>query len=54
LLHLGHTRIFCIAHQRTRSAHGKLYLRDEDLDPQRSRPEFSIEMKEDLHWLGIT
>jgi glutamyl-tRNA synthetase len=54
LLHLGHARTFWIAHQRARTAHGKLYLRDEDLDPQRSRPEFSIAMKEDLHWLGIT
>ncbi len=54
LLHLGHARTFWIAHERARSANGKLWLRDEDLDPQRSRPEFSIAMKEDLLWLGIT
>jgi glutamyl-tRNA synthetase len=54
LLHLGHARTFFIAHQRARAAHGTLYLRDEDLDPQRSRPEFSIAMREDLHWLGLT
>ena len=54
LLHLGHARTFFIAHQRARVAHGFLYLRDEDLDPQRSRPEFSTAMREDLHWLGLT
>jgi glutamyl-tRNA synthetase len=51
---LGHARTFFIAHQRARAAHGTLYLRDEDLDPQRSRPEFSAAMREDLHWLGLT
>lgn len=54
LLHLGHARTFFIAHQRARAAHGTLYLRDEDLDPQRSRPEFSAAMREDLLWLGLT
>jgi len=54
LLHLGHARTFWIACERARAAHGKLWLRDEDLDPQRSRPEFSVAMKEDLRWLGIT
>ena len=54
LLHLGHARTFWIAHQRARAANGKLYLRDEDLDPHRSRPEFSAALREDLHWLGLT
>ena len=54
LLHLGHARTFFIAHQRARVANGTLYLRDEDLDPQRSRPEFSAALREDLHWLGLT
>jgi glutamyl/glutaminyl-tRNA synthetase len=54
LLHLGHARTFYIAHQRARAAHGTLYLRDEDLDPHRSRPEFSTAMREDLRWLGVT
>jgi glutamyl/glutaminyl-tRNA synthetase len=54
LLHLGHARTFWIAHQRARASRGTLYLRDEDLDPQRSRPEFSAAMREDLHWLGLT
>ncbi len=54
LLHLGHARTFFIAHQRARVANGILYLRDEDLDPQRSRPEFYAALREDLHWLGLT
>ena len=54
LLHLGHARTFWTAFERARAAHGKLWLRDEDLDPQRSRAEFSFAIKEDLHWLGIT
>jgi glutamyl-tRNA synthetase len=54
LLHLGHARTFWIAHQRARAVNGLLYLRDEDLDPHRSRTAFSTAMREDLHWLGIT
>jgi glutamyl-tRNA synthetase len=30
-----------------------LWLRDEDLDPQRSQAEFAAAMREDLRWLGI-
>lgn len=54
LLHLGHARTFWIATQRARAAGGVLWLRDEDLDPQRSRTEFARAMREDLAWLGIT
>jgi len=54
LLHLGHARTFWIAFERAQAANGGLWLRDEDLDTQRSRAEFSSAMKEDLDWLGIT
>lgn len=54
LLHLGHARTFWIAYERARAASGKLWLRDEDLDPQRSRADFALAMREDLRWLGIT
>jgi glutamyl/glutaminyl-tRNA synthetase len=53
LLHLGHARTFWIAAQRAAQAGGALILRNEDLDPQRSQPEFVDAMIEDLHWLGI-
>lgn len=54
LLHLGHARTFWIAYERAHAANGKLWLRDEDLDPQRSRADFAVAMREDLQWLGIT
>jgi glutamyl-tRNA synthetase len=53
LLHLGHALTFWCAAQRARQHHGALILRNEDLDPQRCRPDFVQAMYEDLHWLGI-
>lgn len=53
LLHLGHARTFWIAARRARAANGTLWLRDEDLDPQRSREDFALAMRDDLRWLGI-
>jgi glutamyl/glutaminyl-tRNA synthetase len=53
LLHIGHARTFWIAAQRAIENHGTLILRNEDLDPQRSRAEFARAMMEDLRWLGI-
>lgn len=53
LLHVGHARTFWVAFQRALEAEGCLVLRDEDLDPQRSRREYATAMIEDLRWLGI-
>jgi glutamyl/glutaminyl-tRNA synthetase len=53
LLHVGHARTFWIAAQRAIENRGTLILRNEDLDPQRSRAEFVRAMMEDLRWLGI-
>jgi glutamyl-tRNA synthetase len=52
-LHVGHARTFWAAYERARAAGGVLALRDEDLDPARSRAEFAAAMLEDLRWLGI-
>lgn len=52
-LHVGHARTFWTAQERSASAGGTLILRNEDLDPERSRPEFVAAMIEDLHWLGL-
>lgn len=52
-LHLGHARTFLIAALRAREADGALLLRNEDLDPDRCRPEYVASMYEDLRWLGI-
>lgn len=53
LLHLGHARTFYMGYLRALRAGGTLVFRNEDLDPQRSRPEFVSAMFEDLRWLGI-
>lgn len=53
LLHLGHAGTFRTAQLRAEAANGALLLRNEDLDPQRSRGEFVTAMLEDLAWLGI-
>ncbi|HEY6447979.1 MAG TPA: glutamate--tRNA ligase family protein [Acidobacteriaceae bacterium] len=53
LLHVGHARTFWQAYIRARDAGGALILRNEDLDPQRSRQEFATAMIDDLQWLGI-
>lgn len=51
LLHLGHAATFWTAF--SRAGGGVLRMRNEDLDPQRSRAEFVSAMFDDLRWLGI-
>jgi len=53
LLHLGHACTFWTAGERARERGGVLVFRNEDLDEQRSRPEFALAMREDLRWLGL-
>jgi glutamyl/glutaminyl-tRNA synthetase len=53
LLHLGHARTFWTARQRALAHDGFLILRNEDLDPARSKPEFADAMLEDLRWFGF-
>lgn len=52
-LHLGHARTFWTAQQRALKHNGVLVLRNEDLDPDRCRPEFSSALMEDLRWFGF-
>jgi glutamyl-tRNA synthetase len=52
-LHLGHARTFWTARQRALAANGVLILRNEDLDPARSKQEFTAAMLEDLRWFGF-
>jgi glutamyl-tRNA synthetase len=47
-------RTFWTAFERARAAGGVLVLRNEDLDPQRSRAPFAEAMLEDLRWFGIS
>ena len=50
-LHLGHARTFWIAGER--ASGGILILRNEDLDADRCRPEYTEAMVEDLRWFGF-
>ncbi len=50
---MGHARTFWTAYQRALDAGGTLIFRNEDLDRERSKPEFVRAADEDLHWLGI-
>lgn len=52
-LHLGHARTFWTAQQRARAAGGELFLRNDDLDRARCRPEFVAALLEDLRWFGF-
>lgn len=54
LLHLGHARTFWTAHTRAAAAGGALFLRNDDLDHARCRPDFVTAMQEDLRWFGFT
>ena len=53
-LHLGHARTFWIAMERANAAGGCLIYREEDLDPQRCKPEYAAAAIEDLKWFGCS
>ena len=52
-LHLGNAWAFLLAWLSARSAGGQVVLRMEDIDPQRSRPEYAAAIMDDLRWLGL-
>lgn len=51
--HLGNAWAFLLAWLAARARKGVLILRLEDIDPQRSRPEYAAALLEDLRWLGL-
>lgn len=53
LLHLGHARSFLLAYWSARRQKGRLVLRIEDLDDERSAEHFIDAAARDLKWLGI-
>jgi glutamyl-Q tRNA(Asp) synthetase len=54
LLHLGHALAAIAAHDAAHSGlEGRFLLRIEDLDQERSRPEFADRICDDLAWLGL-
>jgi len=52
-MHLGNAFSALCAWLFARKSDGVFLLRMEDLDPQRSRPEYAETLREDLHWLGL-
>ena len=52
-LHLGNARTFLLAWLQARAAGGRLVMRVEDLDPQRSKAEHERRQLADLRWLGL-
>ena len=52
-LHLGNARTALLALWYTRSLGGQFVMRVEDLDAQRSRPEFISANLDELRWLGL-
>ena len=52
-MHLGNLLSALLAWLDARAAGGTLVLRIEDLDTQRTRPEFAFQLMDDLRWLGL-
>lgn len=52
-LHLGHAYSAILAHDMARAAGGDFLLRMEDTDLQRSKPQWSAAVVQDLTWLGL-
>lgn len=52
-MHLGNICAALMSWLSVRSSDGEWVLRIEDLDPQRSRPEYARQIEDDLLWLGL-
>lgn len=52
-LHLGHARTFLITWLLARQAGANIYMRMEDLDAGRAKPESVQQAYDDLRWLGL-
>ena len=53
-LHLGNARTALLAYWQARAQNGQFVMRVEDLDLQRSRPEFIQANLQELRWLGLS
>ena len=52
-MHLGNVFAAMIAWLSIRSQKGQMILRMEDLDTQRTKPQYAQTLREDLNWLGL-
>ncbi|TNF57389.1 MAG: tRNA glutamyl-Q(34) synthetase GluQRS [Rhodobacteraceae bacterium] len=53
-LHLGHAYSAILAHDMARARGGDFLLRIEDIDRDRSKPEWEAQIEDDLAWLGLS
>ncbi|MCX7959758.1 MAG: glutamate--tRNA ligase family protein, partial [Deltaproteobacteria bacterium] len=53
-LHIGNARTALFAYLYAKKNNGKFILRLEDTDTERSRPEYSDAIIEDMKWLGLS
>ena len=53
-LHLGHAFSALLNHDMAQALGGRLFLRIENIDAARCRPQFEAAIFEDLGWLGVT
>ncbi len=53
-MHLGNVYSALISWLSAKSQGGAWILRIEDLDPQRCRREYAVQLEDDLRWLGLT
>jgi glutamyl-tRNA synthetase len=54
LLHFGNARTAMLNWLFAKKHHGKFFLRIDDTDTERSKPEYEAAILEDLAWLGLT
>jgi glutamyl-tRNA synthetase len=54
LLHVGNARTAVVNWLFARETGGKFFLRIDDTDTERSKPEYEAAIVEDLNWLGLT
>lgn len=52
-MHLGNVYAALLSWLSAKSQGGRWLLRIEDIDPQRSKPQFTEQLKDDLLWLGL-
>lgn len=52
-MHLGNVFSAMLAWLYARHSGGTFLLRIEDLDPDRCRPEYAVQLRDDLRWLGF-
>ena len=52
-MHLGNLFAALLAWLDVRSQDGEMFLRMEDLDPDRCRPDYALLLADDLRWLGL-